>query len=74
MSNEVTDNNNATVEKQEQVTQGNAVEVNAQIKDNLEVFSWHDVGVTVANGKKILQNSSGYAKPGEMVALMGPSG
>ncbi|KAJ9561264.1 hypothetical protein OSB04_006424 [Centaurea solstitialis] len=42
-------------------------------------LTWKDLWVTVANGKSdgsrpILQGVTGYARPGEILAIMGPSG
>ncbi|KAF9666069.1 hypothetical protein SADUNF_Sadunf16G0190400 [Salix dunnii] len=41
-------------------------------------LTWKDLWVTVSNGKKgsksILQGLTGYAQPGELLAIMGPSG
>ena len=41
-------------------------------------LTWKDLWVTVPDGKKgrrpILQGLTGYAEPGEMLAIMGPSG
>lgn len=41
-------------------------------------ITWEDLWVTVSSGKKsgksILQGLTGYAKPGELLAIMGPSG
>ncbi|KAL3611721.1 hypothetical protein D5086_002741 [Populus alba] len=47
--------------------------------DHNGVFlTWEDLWVTVSNGKKgsksILQGLTGYAQPGELLAIMGPSG
>ncbi|KAI3770163.1 hypothetical protein L6452_01286 [Arctium lappa] len=42
-------------------------------------LTWNDLSVTVADGKSggsrsILQGVTGYARPGEILAIMGPSG
>ncbi|KAJ6289975.1 hypothetical protein OIU78_025819 [Salix suchowensis] len=41
-------------------------------------LTWEDLWVTVSNGKRgsksILQGLTGYAQPGELMAIMGPSG
>uniref|UniRef100_A0A6N2LHN2 ABC transporter domain-containing protein n=1 Tax=Salix viminalis TaxID=40686 RepID=A0A6N2LHN2_SALVM len=41
-------------------------------------LTWEDLWVTVSNGKRgsksILQGLTGYAQPGEVMAIMGPSG
>lgn len=43
-------------------------------------LTWKDLSVTVSNGgtkdgcKPILQSLTGYANPGEVLAVMGPSG
>ena len=41
-------------------------------------LTWKDLWVTVSMGKKrsrsILQGLTGYAKPGQLLAIMGPSG
>ncbi|OMO73058.1 ABC transporter-like protein [Corchorus olitorius] len=41
-------------------------------------LTWADLSVTVSGGKRgarsILQGSTGYAEPGEVLAIMGPSG
>ncbi|KAJ9174889.1 hypothetical protein P3X46_013489 [Hevea brasiliensis] len=41
-------------------------------------LTWEDLWVTVSNGRKgsksILQGVTGYAQPGELLAIMGPSG
>jgi ABC-type multidrug transport system fused ATPase/permease subunit len=41
-------------------------------------LTWKDVWVTVADGKRgclpILQGLTGFAQPGEVLAIMGPSG
>ncbi|XAR49465.1 Xenobiotic-transporting ATPase [Bertholletia excelsa] len=47
-------------------------------KDGKMSLGWKDLWVTVAAGKggtrSILQGATGYARPGELVAVMGPSG
>ncbi|XAR49464.1 hypothetical protein NMG60_11032683 [Bertholletia excelsa] len=47
-------------------------------KDGKVSLAWKDLWVTVAAGKgrtrSILQGSTGYARPGELLAIMGPSG
>ncbi|KAF4554359.1 ABC-2 type transporter-like protein 2 [Elsinoe fawcettii] len=48
-----------------------------QISGSQSVFTWQDVEYTVPYGngtRKLLNNVSGYAKPGVMVALVGASG
>ena len=41
-------------------------------------LTWEDLWVTVTNGKEgrksILEGVTGYAQPGELLAIMGPSG
>ncbi|WCJ18756.1 ABC transporter G family member 1 [Euphorbia peplus] len=37
-------------------------------------LTWKQIGVRVSNSKKILQQLTGYAQPGELLAIMGPSG
>lgn len=36
-------------------------------------LTWRDLNGTI-NGKTLISNSSGYALPGTMLAIMGPSG
>lgn len=47
-------------------------------QENDGVFlTWEDLWVTVSNGgrsRSILQGLTGYARPGEVLAIMGPSG
>ncbi|XAR49462.1 Xenobiotic-transporting ATPase [Bertholletia excelsa] len=47
-------------------------------RDGKVSLAWKDLWVTVAAGKggtrSILQGSTGYARPGELLAIMGPSG
>ncbi|KAB5516060.1 hypothetical protein DKX38_026708 [Salix brachista] len=51
---------------------------NQEINATLEVEGTGDLWVTVSNGKRgsksILQGLTGYAQPGELMAIMGPSG
>jgi ATP-binding cassette, subfamily G (WHITE), member 2, SNQ2 len=52
-------------------------EVLAELSKSESVFTWSDVSYTVpvpGGEKRLLNNISGYAKPGVMVALMGASG
>jgi ABC-type glutathione transport system ATPase component len=49
--------------------------------DPRALLTWEDVRVTVASGRppgasdvRILDGISGYARPGEVLAIMGPSG
>lgn len=62
---------------------GNGTEQQASllIQDGGAYLTWEELGVTVSTGtgkhgskKSILQGVSGYAVPGEIVAIMGPSG
>uniref|UniRef100_A0A6N2LIF5 ABC transporter domain-containing protein n=1 Tax=Salix viminalis TaxID=40686 RepID=A0A6N2LIF5_SALVM len=53
--------------------------INDSAKSSPGVFlSWNDLWVTIPNrkhgGKPILQGLTGYAQPGELLAIMGPSG
>lgn len=47
-------------------------------RDNCARLTWADLRVTVRNAKSehqtVLHGVSGYAEPGEMLAIMGPSG
>ena len=47
-------------------------------KENGVFLTWEDLWVTVTNGKEgrksILEGVTGYAQPGELLAIMGPSG
>ena len=47
-------------------------------KENGVFLTWEDLWVTVTNGKdgrkSILEGVTGYAQPGELLAIMGPSG
>ena len=52
-------------------------EVIGELTKSESVFTWSDVNYTVpvpGGERKLLNNVSGYAKPGVMVALMGASG
>ncbi|KAJ6289973.1 hypothetical protein OIU78_025818 [Salix suchowensis] len=53
--------------------------INDSAKSSPGVFlTWNDLWVTIPNrkhgGKPILQGVTGYAQPGELLAIMGPSG
>jgi ABC-type multidrug transport system ATPase subunit len=58
------------------VSSGNGVQLREMtISDR--IFTWHNVDYSVPYGngfRKLLNNVSGYAKPGVMIALMGASG
>ncbi|KAJ5719105.1 P-loop containing nucleoside triphosphate hydrolase protein [Penicillium malachiteum] len=41
---------------------------------NKHVFSWQDLTLDLGNGKRLLDNVSGWLQPGSMTALMGMSG
>nr|XP_023874543.1 ABC transporter G family member 11-like [Quercus suber]POE83395.1 abc transporter g family member 15 [Quercus suber] len=47
-------------------------------EENGVFLRWEDLWVTVTNGKEgsksILEGVTGYAQPGELLAIMGPSG
>ena len=49
-----------------------------EILDGNICLIWKELGVSVSNGKNgqkmILQDLTGYAQPGEVLAIMGPSG
>jgi ATP-binding cassette subfamily G (WHITE) protein 2 (SNQ2) len=48
-----------------------------QLVRSSSIFTWHNIEYTVPYGngeRKLLNNVSGYAKPGIMIALMGASG
>lgn len=56
---------------------GQEQETLQQISKSESIFTWQDVQYTVpyqGGQRKLLNNVSGYAKPGLMVALMGASG
>lgn len=38
------------------------------------IFTWSDINLELATGRKLLQHVDGYVKPGRMTALMGASG
>lgn len=45
-----------------------------EVEENVPIFlSFTDLGVKI-NDRQILQNVSGKVHPGEMLAVMGPSG
>lgn len=45
-----------------------------EVEENVPIFlSFTDLGVSI-NDRRILQNVSGKVHPGEMLAVMGPSG
>lgn len=54
------------------------VAANELQRDNCARLTWSDLRVTVHNAKgehqTVLHGASGYAEPGEMLAIMGPSG
>jgi len=47
-------------------------------KEEVMFLTWEDLEVTVPSGRKgrksILKGLTGYAKPGQLLAVMGPSG
>ena len=48
--------------------------VSEEIDENVPVFlTFNDIGVNI-NDREILKNVCGRVKPGEMLAVMGPSG
>lgn len=53
-------------------------EVRSEGRGDGVYLTWEDLGVTVSDRKKgtreILQGLTGYAQPGELLAIMGPSG
>ena len=52
-------------------------EILGELTESESIFTWSDVNYTVpvvGGERKLLNNISGYAKPGVMVALMGASG
>ncbi|EKG16532.1 ABC transporter-like protein [Macrophomina phaseolina MS6] len=58
-------------------TKSKAEEALESISNSDSIFTWKDVSYTVpylGGEKKLLNNVSGFAKPGIMVALMGASG
>ena len=56
---------------------GNVVRTMLAEEDGV-FLTWEDLWVTVTNGKKgsksLLEGVTGYAQPGELLAIMGPSG
>ncbi|KAA8536439.1 hypothetical protein F0562_028917 [Nyssa sinensis] len=56
----------------------NSVTVQTGLDDNGVSLTWEDLWVTVADGRggsrPILQGLTGYASPGQVLAIMGPSG
>ena len=56
---------------------GNVVRTMLAEEDGV-FLTWEDLWVTVTNGKEgsksILEGVTGYAQPGELLAIMGPSG
>lgn len=54
------------------------IDIGPMAKQNGVFLTWKDLWVTVPDGKKgrraILQGLTGYAQPGEVLAIMGPSG
>lgn len=48
--------------------------MSGEVEENAQIFlSFSDLGVKIAD-RQILQNVSGKVHPGEMLAVMGPSG
>ncbi|KAJ9670141.1 hypothetical protein PVL29_026599 [Vitis rotundifolia] len=54
------------------------IDISSMAKPNGVFLTWKDLWVTVPDGKNglraILQGLTGYAQPGEVLAIMGPSG
>ncbi|XP_058096883.1 ABC transporter G family member 1-like [Magnolia sinica] len=67
-----------TVPTQEEVKPVNWDTIQLVSEDNGIFLTWEDLWVTASNGKAgsigILQGLTGYAQPGEVLAIMGPSG
>ncbi|GAC97998.1 hypothetical protein PHSY_005586 [Pseudozyma hubeiensis SY62] len=52
-------------------------QVSAKSADELDkkaIFTWKDVSLTLPTGRKLLDDITGYVKPGTITALMGASG
>ncbi|XP_065871897.1 ABC transporter G family member 1-like [Euphorbia lathyris] len=49
------------------------MEKGKMMRNNIFV-TWENISVTVSGRKQILQQLTGYAQPGELLAIMGPSG
>lgn len=46
----------------------------AEELDKKAIFTWKDVSLTLPTGRKLLDDITGYVKPGTITALMGASG
>lgn len=46
----------------------------AEELDRKAIFTWKDVSLTLPTGRKLLDDITGYVKPGTITALMGASG
>lgn len=42
--------------------------------DHKAIFTWTDINLELATGRKLLQHVDGWVRPGQMTALMGASG
>ncbi|CAO1631689.1 unnamed protein product [Sympodiomycopsis kandeliae] len=58
----------------EQNEQKNIVSGDVSRFDDKAIFTWSDVNLELATGRKLLQHVDGWVKPGQMTALMGASG
>lgn len=49
-------------------------ELNDEEIENRAIFTWKDVNLQLASGRKLLQHIDGWVRPGQLTALMGASG
>lgn len=49
-------------------------ELSKEAMESRAIFTWRDINLSLANGRKLLQHVDGWVKPGELTALMGASG
>ena len=52
----------------------NVAAKSAEELDQKAIFTWKDVSLTLPTGRKLLDDITGYVKPGTITALMGASG
>lgn len=64
----------ASGEKKSNASDKGPATKSAEELDKKAIFTWKDISLTLPTGRKLLDDITGYVKPGTITALMGASG